>query len=148
MQKLISENIFSRIKLALKNKKKNSDWARVDEPDTFLKSFEFAIYGLFITAFLMLLAWAFMINDPVHWIAQLLASTNTPAPFAERYASFGAALIFLVNLVVTIVFIMFANPDHSDIVEMISDLDSNFQERIVELDNKVSERLDEITRNA
>jgi hypothetical protein len=142
-----SGNIFTRIRAALKNKKKNPDWARVDEPETLLMGSQYAIFGVMITAFLVIIAWTAMIGDPIQWIAHFLFTLNSTLPFDQLLASFGGALIVLINMLVTVIFILFAPASNDDIVEMVSDLDANIQERIVEFESGVNERLDEIKRN-
>lgn len=150
-QEKVSGNIFSRsfarIRTALKNRKKNPGWARVEEPETFLRDAQMVIYGVTITAFLVIFTWVAMIGSPIQWVAHFLYAMNSTLPFDQLYASFGVALIVLINVVVTVIFIMFANSNNDDIVEMISDLDANLQERIVEFENSVNTRLDEIKRN-
>jgi low affinity Fe/Cu permease len=146
-QEKVSGNFLARIRAALKNRKKNPDWARVDEPETLLKGSQFAIFGVMITAFLVIITWTVMIGDPVQWIAHFLFALHSPLPFNQLLASFGVAVIVLINMLVTVIFILFAPVNNDDIVEMISDLDANIQERIVELENGTNEKLDEIKRN-
>jgi hypothetical protein len=146
-QEKVSGNIFTRIRTALKNRRKNPDWARVDEPETLLMGSQYAIFGVMITAFLIIITWTVMIGDPVQWVAHFLIALNSPLPFNQQLASFGAAVIVLINMLVTVIFILFAPASNDDVVEMISDLDANIQDRIVEFENGVNERLDEIKRN-
>jgi hypothetical protein len=147
IQEKLSGNIFTRIREWKKNRKKNPDWARVEEPETILRDAQIVIYGIVITAFLVLAAWTVMIASPVQWIARFLSSLHSPLPFDQLYASFGISVIVLINVFVTVVWVMFGQASHDDIVEMISDMDSNTQERIVELENSVNEKLEAIHRN-
>lgn len=126
-------------------KKKNPDWARVEEPDTIIKPVTFAVFGVLITAFLVLLTYSMMMNSPIEMIAYFLASFD--GEFNELYASFGVALIVLTNLLVTVLFMFFAPADNDDLVEMISDMDANTQERLVELENSVTEHLNRIAQD-
>lgn len=135
-------SIFKRI---FNNKKKNPDWARVEEPDTFLQASLFGVIGVVITAFLVLLAYSLMMNSPIEMIAYYLASFD--GEFNELYASFGVAIIVLTNLFVTVLFMFFAPVSNDDIIEMIADLDANTQERFVELENNVTEHLNRIAQD-
>lgn len=140
----IKKNNLSKIFAALKNKKKNPDWARIEEPDVLLKNFEYVIYGVVITAFLVLLTWGVMSASPIIWIAQFLASLNSSLPFEQQLAAFGAAVIILINMLLTVIFMIFAPASNDDVVEMVSDLDGNIQDRIVELENTFNEQLNSI----
>jgi hypothetical protein len=128
-------------------RKKNPDWARVEEPDEIIKPVLFGIVGMTIAAFSMMAAWTMMTISPMEWIASFLVSLHSDLPFEKLYATFASAVIVLVDLLIMIVFIFFGTPDNGDVIEMISDLDSNTQERIVELDNTLNEKLDAIKRN-
>lgn len=134
-------NFFKRF-LAKKNGKKNPDWARVEEPDRF-DNLYLAIIGTVLTGFLMLLAYLVMSNNMIDLIAQYLASFNTTLTFNERLTIFGMGLIMFINLSITLLFLA-APVSNDDIVEMISDLDSNTQERLVELEHNVTEHLNHI----
>jgi len=139
-------NFFKRIFNLRKAAKKNPDWARVEEPDTIARPAVFGIFGMLIAGFSVLAAILIMTTSPIEMIARFLASFNSTLAFPELYAAFGAALIALCDLVVATVFMMFAPADHDDIVEMISDLDANMQERIVELEASFNEKLSAIER--
>lgn len=137
-------NLFKRFAVSLKNKKKNPEWARVDEPDTIARPAVFAVFGMLIIAFTVLLAFIVMTTSPVHAVAAFLASLHSSLPFNQLYAAFGAALIVMIDLVVMTLFMLLSPADNDDLVEMISDLDANLQERIVELENSVNEKLEVI----
>jgi len=137
-------NIFKRFTSTLKNKKKNPDWARVDEPDSIARPAVFAIFGVMIAAFSVLMAFAVMTTSPAHVVASFLVSLHSELSFTQLYAAFGGALIVMIDLVVTTIFMMFSPADNDDIVEMLSDLDANVQERIVELEQSFNEKLNEI----
>jgi hypothetical protein len=53
-------------------------------------------------------------------------------------------VIVMVDLMVATIFMFFSTADNDDVIEMISDLDANFQERIVELENSFNEKLENI----
>lgn len=127
-------NFFKRL-FAARPRKKNPDWARVEEPDTIARPAMFAIFGVLITGFSMLAAFIVMTSDPIVLIAQFLASFGDD--FTSIYAAFGAALIALVNLFIVTLFMFMAPADNDDVVEMISDLDANTQERFVEMENTI-----------
>lgn len=135
-------NLFKRLFTAKKSAKKNPDWARVEEPDTILKPVTFAVFGVLITSFLVILTYSMMMNSPIEMIAYFLASFD--GEFNELYASFAVALIVLTNLLVTVLFMFFSPADNDDIVEMLRDLDANFQERMVEHEQNTSEHLNRI----
>ncbi len=139
-----STNLFKRIAVSLKSKKKNPDWARVEEPDAIARPALFAIFGMVIIGFSVLTAFVVMTSSPAYVIASFLVSLNSDIPFPQLYAAFGAALIVMIDLVVMTIFLMFAPADNDDIIEMISDLDSNTQERLVELEQSVGMKVDEL----
>lgn len=144
----MKQNIFKR--LFTKSEKKNPDWARIEEPDTIIQPVQVGVIGVVITAFCMLFAYSVMTNSLMEWIASYLVqmqSNNPTATFTDLYAAFTAAIVFFAHLLVTVWFLFFMSASNDDIVEMISDLDSNTQERIVELDNTLNEKLDTIIRN-
>jgi low affinity Fe/Cu permease len=149
--KINSENIYNRLRAAMKNnlkkKKKNPDWARVEEPDMIVRPFTFIVVATILTAFLMLFTMNIMNGSLVYWAASFLTSLHSPLPFTQLYASFGVAIVFFACFVFILLVSIQMQPDNDDIVEMISDLDANIQERIVELDNKIDEKFDAITRN-
>jgi hypothetical protein len=140
---MATTNIFKRIF----TRKKNPDWARINEPDEVAKPVVYGLFGVFIMAFSVLAAFNMLTVSPVHWVAYFLASFNSDLPFNYQLAAFGAALIVLIDLVVLTVFLMFAPADNSELADMISELDNNTQERLVELEHTFSEQLDEIKRN-
>src|SRR5689334_5733732 len=145
--KNIPGNFFTRIRASLKNRKKNPDWARVEEPDMIMRPVQFIIMSLILISFLMLFAIYLMNGNLVQWVAAFLFSLNSPLSFTELYAAFSAAIVFLICFPVMLLLILTMQPDNDDIVEMMSDLDANFQERIVELENNVNEKLDAIKRD-
>lgn len=136
---MTTTNIFKR--------KKNPEWARINEPDEVAKPLVYGIFGVFIMAFSVLAAFNVLTISPVHWVAHFLASFNSDLPFDYQLAALGAALIVLIDLVVLTVFLMFAPADNNELADMISELDDNTQERIVELEQTFNEKLDEIKRN-
>jgi hypothetical protein len=139
---MTATNIFKR--LAARNKNKNPDWARVEEPDTIVKPVWIGVVGLVIAAFSMLAAWNVMTISPIDWIAYFLVSLHSTMPFTQLYAAFTSAVIVMVDLMVATIFMFFSTADNDDVIEMISDLDANFQERIVELENSFNEKLENI----
>lgn len=142
---MATTNIFKRIF----TRKKNPDWARINEPDEVTKPLVYALFGMVFMSFSALVALNVltMPMSPVHWVAYFLASFNSDLPFNYQLAAFGAALIVLIDLFVLTVFLMFAPADNSELADMISKLDDNTQERFVELEHTFIERLDEIKRN-
>lgn len=139
-------NPLKRFFASVKTRKKNPDWARVEEPDQIARPAMYAIFGVLITGFSMLTAFIVMTNDPIVLIAGFLSSFGSD--FASVYAAFGAALIALCDLFVATLFMLLAPADNDDVVEMISDLDANIQERIVELENNFNERIDRVEANS
>jgi hypothetical protein len=139
---MTATNIFKR--LAARNKNKNPDWARVEEPDTIVKPVWIGVVGLVIAAFSMLAAWNVMTISPIDWIAYFLVSLHSTMPFTQLYAAFTSAVIVMVDLMVATIFMFFSTADNDDVIEMISDLDANFQERIVEHENSFNEKLENI----
>lgn len=137
---MTATTFFKRLITPRKNK--NPDWARVEEPDTIVKPVWLGIVGMVIAAFSMLAAWNVMTVSPIEWIATFLVSLNSEMPFDQLYAAFTSAVIVLVDLLVITIFMFFSTPDNDDVIEMISDLDSNIQERIVELENSFNEKLE------
>jgi hypothetical protein len=135
-------NFFKRL-IARKDAKKNPDWARVEEPDRF-DMVTLSLIGIIITAFLILLAQIVLTNNMVEVTAYYLASFDTAMTFNERLAALGVGLITFINLFITMIFVLFAPVSNDDIVEMISDMDANTQERFVELENNVTEHLNRI----
>ncbi len=136
-------SIFKRF---FNSKKKNSDWARVEEPDRF-DMVSLSIVGIVLTAFLMMLAQFMMTNNIVELIARYLASFDVPLTFNERLAVLGMGLIVFINLLITLIFVFFAPVSNDDIVEMLSDLDANFQERLVEHEASTTEHLNRIAQD-
>lgn len=137
-----SANFFKRI-FTRTSSRKNPDWARVEEPDRF-DVLVLSLIGIVFTGFLVLLAQFALTNDLIELTARYLASFDNGMTFSERLAAFGAGLIVFINLFITVVFVVFAQVGNDDIVEMISDMDANTQERIVELENTMSEWLQKI----
>lgn len=135
-------NLFKRF--AKKDRKKNPDWSRIEEPDEIVKPMLIGIIGIVIAAFSMMTAWNVMTTSPTVWIATFLASLNSPLPFPQLYATFASAVIVMIDLFVTTIYIFFNVPGNEDVIEMISDLDSNIQERIVELENGLNQKIDAI----
>lgn len=137
----------SRVISFLKRRKKNPDWARVDEPDNILPSFMIMIFGFIVSVLSMMAAYSFMTGALENWIASFLAAQTTDLPFNQLYAAFTAVLVLLIDFLILFALSVFRVADHDDIVEMVSDLDENIQERIVELENTLTERLDRIIQN-
>jgi predicted PurR-regulated permease PerM len=130
----------------LKTRKKNPDWARVDEPDNILPSFTIMIFGLILAVIWAMVAYAFMTGQIESAIAHILAAQKTDLTFDQLYAAFTSVVILLISIFVLFALSLFRVADNDDIVEMISDLDENVQERIVELESNVTERLERIER--
>jgi hypothetical protein len=128
----------------LKTRKKNPDWARVDEPDNILPTFMIMIFGLIISVFWMMIAYAFMTGQVETGIASFLSALKVDLPFDQLYATLTAVVILLINVLILFAGSAFRVASNDDIVEMISDLDENLQERIVELEQNVTTRLDRI----
>lgn len=144
----MKQNILKRF--FVKPAKKNPDWARIEEPNTIIQPVQVGVIGVVITAFCMLFAYSVMTNSLMEWIAYYLVQlqlNNPLATFTELYAAFTVAIVFFAHLLVTVWFLFFMPASNDDIVEMISDLDSNTQERIVELENTFNEKLDRIINN-
>lgn len=135
---------LSRFKTFLKTRKKNPDWARVDEPDNILPSFMIMVIGLALSVASAFFAYAFMTGQIETALAKILIQMN--GDYEQNYATLTAVLIVFIQLVIAFGTSLFRVPDGDDLVEMISDLDENHQERLVELENKIDERLGKIER--
>lgn len=132
----------------LKGRKKNPDWARVDEPDNILPSMMMFVVGFFVTVGMAMLAYVIMNESLAVWIGTFIALQHSALPFADQLAAFTAVVIVLLNVVIITAFAILRPADGDDIVEMLSDLDENTQERIVELEHTVDERIARIEQDA
>jgi predicted PurR-regulated permease PerM len=139
---------FAEFKHHMRSRKKDPTWSRVDEPDNIIPSFMILIFGMVMSAFSMMFVYAFMTGAIETWIAQFLAAQHSTQSFNELYAAFTASLVFLIDFVILFAISLFRVADGDDIVEMISDLDANTQERIVELEQTIDARLLKIENEA
>jgi len=141
----------SRIRTAIAKRQARSKrlWARVEEPDQIIRPFWFGLFTLVFTALASMMIYNLFTVDggPVTWIASLLATTANGSQYSQVYAAFGIALISLINLTIYSVYAFFAHADEDDVIEMISDLDANIQERLTEIENGITTRLDKIDSN-
>lgn len=147
---MYTTNLFKNFLVRVKknqSKKKNQDWARVEEPDTIIKPMMYLLVAIVIAGFSMLAAFQLMTKSPIEMIAYFLVSLHSDLPFEQLYAAFGSALIAMIDLTVMSLFLFLPSLENDDVIEMISDLDANIQERIVEFESSINERLDAITRN-
>lgn len=136
------------LRAKLKGRKKNPDWSRVDEPDNILPSFMMFIVGFFVTIALAMFAYAFMNDSLAVWIGTFLALQHSALPFVDQLAAFTAIVIVLLNVIIITAFAILRPADGDDLVEMISDLDENINERIAEFEHTVDERIRLIEQDA
>lgn len=138
---------IARFRLALKRHKKNPDWARIQEPDTFIPPFVLLIFTLVITASAGMINYAFA--EP-GTLERMIAAYLAPfiavgdQSFAQVYAVFTFATLAIIESLVFTFIAILQPPDNDDLAEMIRDLDDNTQERIVELEHTMDERLSHI----
>jgi hypothetical protein len=125
-------------------KKKNADWARIEEPESllrgiFLSALVIVLNGLFATLAANLLSSP---DDAMMRFATWLKIYGND--FNTAYASFSIALLSLINMLLLVIFLVFGHSDEDDVVEMISDLDAAINERLAEVEHTINERLDDI----
>lgn len=135
-------------RLQMRNsKRKNPDWSRIDEPDTFLQPFVLLMFTLAITAFAGMVNFAFAEPGSLETsIAEFLTPYVTAGrPFYQVYGAFTFALLAIVEAAAYMFIAIMGEPDHHGIVGMIDDLDVNTQDRIAELDKDLQDRLDQIS---
>lgn len=141
--------ITQRFRSLIANRKqnKNPDWARIEEPENFLKNVELTFIVLIITGLFGSLAMHFLASpaDAVTGFANFLHQYGDD--FNKVYASFSVALLAMVNLLLLVIFILFGHSDEDDVVEMLADFDAAFNERIAEVEQSVNEKLDTIINN-
>lgn len=135
-----TSTLIKRFVSMRKNKQKNPDWARVEEPDTIIRPATFGVFGLVVVALSVWLAWIVMTTSPIDAIANFLVSLHSDMPFTQLYAAFASALIVMIDLLVMTIFLFFSNAGNDDVIEMIRDLDTNTQERLVEFENTMREK--------
>ena len=125
-------------------KKKNADWARIEEPDSLLRGIFLSVVVLLLTGFFSALAMNLLISpdDALMRFASWLKIYGND--FNAAYASFSIALISLINMLLLVVFLVFGHSDEDDVVEMLSDLDAAINERLAEVEHTINERLDDI----
>jgi uncharacterized membrane protein len=125
-------------------RKKNPDWSRIEEPENFLKNVFLTVITLIITGVLGTLAINILSSpdDALVRFANFLH--NYGDDFNKVYAAFSVALMAMVNLLVLIIFIMFGHSDEDDVVEMLSDFDAAFNERLAETEHILGEKLDDL----
>jgi len=134
---------FKRTKALNAKRKKNPDWSRIDAPDTFLQPFVLLMFVLFISVFAGMANYAFAEPGSLEYdIARFLVPFIEPGQsFYQVYAVFTFAVLVLVELVVYSLMAVMGEPDHHDIIGMITDLDCNTQDRIAELERTVDDRM-------
>lgn len=136
---------LTRFRALLRLKKtKADDNIERHEPDRILPAAVDFIFGMVMTAFLMMFTYAFMNGSMAVWIGTYLAEQNSAFGFEDRFAAFTAASIALVNLIVITGVALTRVPNNEDVVETIGDLGDEINERFVELENRVDEKLSRI----
>jgi hypothetical protein len=138
--------LTSRFKSFIANRKqnKNPDWARIEEPENFLKNTFLTVIVLVLTGLFGALAANILASpdEAMLRFVQFLRGYGTD--FDKVYASFSVALIAMINLLLLVIFIVFGHSDEDDVVEMLSDFDAAINERIAEVEHTITERLDDI----
>lgn len=130
----------------LRRKRRADDDIERPEPDRFLGVFQDFIFGIVITAFLMMFAYLLMNGSMAEWIGNFLAHQDNSFTFDERFAAFTAVLILLVNMVVIFGVALTRVPDNEDVVDAIGDQSDELNERFAELENRVDARLEHILK--
>lgn len=125
-------------------KKKNADWARIEEPDTLLRGVFLSVAVLVITGLFSALAMNFLVSPDDALIRFALFLKGYGNNFSTTYANFSIALITLINLTLLVIFIVLGHSDEDDVIEMISDLDAAFNERLSEMEHVIVNRIDDL----
>jgi len=129
---------LTRLRLALRRRKPNADDnIERPEPDRLFGVFQDFIFGIVLTAFFMMIAYAFMTDIMAEWIGTFLAAQNNAFNFEERLAAFTSVLIALINLVVIFGVALTRIPDNEDLVDAVGDLGEEIDERFMELEHEV-----------
>jgi len=139
---------YQKLRAAIKRSKaKGRDNIERSEPDEFTPAIVDIVAGVFLTAFFMMFAYAFMNGSLAVWIGTFLATQRSPLPYEELIAVFTAAVIALCNLVVISAIMVSRTADNDDVVEVVNDLGDQIDERFAEFENRVDDRLEKIEDN-
>lgn len=136
---------LTRFRALLRIKKaKADDNIERHEPDRIVPATMDFVFGMVMTAFFMMFAYAFMNGSMAEWIGTFLAHQDNAFGFEDRFAAFTAACIALVNLIVITGVALTRVPNNEDVVEVIGDLSDEINERFAELENRIAQQLDMI----
>jgi hypothetical protein len=112
-----------------------------------------SVFGLGLTAFLMMLAWAMVgpTGELAEWIARFFITANHSVSdtmtFGAMLKSFGVAVILFANLTLTIFFVIMNEPENSDVLDTMEEMDDRIMARLAEVSYEANERLDLLIRN-
>jgi hypothetical protein len=140
----LSNRIRSFLIKANRNVKKNKDWARIEEPDNFLKNVFITIIVMVLTGLFGSLALNILASPDEAMLRFVQFLRSYGSDFNTVYASFSVALLAMINVLLLVIFIVFGHSDEDDVVEMLSDFDAAINERIAEVEHTINERLDDI----
>lgn len=136
---------LTRFRALLRLKKtKADDNIERHEPDRIIPATVDFIFGMVMTAFLMMFTYVLMNGSLAMWIGTFLAHQDNAFGFEDRFAAFTAACIALVNLIVITGVALTRVPNNEDIVETLGDLGDEINERFAEFENRVDEKLTRI----
>lgn len=139
--------LFTRLRLAVRKRRRAADDnIERHEPDRIIPVFMDFLFGIVITAMLAMLAYSFMNGSMANWIANFLAAQDNAFTFEERFAAFTAILIVLTNMVIIFGIALTRVPDNEDVIETISDLGEEIDERFAEFENRTANEIDQVRK--
>lgn len=140
-----SLRLFSRLRAALRLRKAKADNdIERPEPDRIIPAVQDIVFGVVITAFLMMISYSIMNGSMAEWIGTFLAHQDSAYGFEERFAAFTAACVALVSMVVIFGVSLSREPGGDDIVDAIGDLADETNERFAEFEDRVNTQLDQM----
>lgn len=130
-------------------RRKNPDWSRISEPDTFIQPFTLLIYELLITVTAGMINYTFATPGSLETaIARFLVPYIKPGQsFWQTYAVFTFALVALIEMIAFTFIASIGEPDHHDLAGMILSLDESTQSHISDLDETTNSQLDQISKD-
>lgn len=136
---------LTRFRALLRLKKtKADDNIERHEPDRIIPATVDFVFGMVMTAFFMMFAYAFMNGSMAEWIGTFLAHQDNAFGFEDRFAAFTASCIALVNLIVITGVALTRVPNNEDVIEAIGDLSDEINERFAEFEHRVDQTLSRI----
>lgn len=131
-------------------KSKATDDIERSEPETILQSTQDAVFGFFLAAVWSMVAYAFMTDQAVEFLARILIVMR--GPFEERLAVLTAVLVLFADVLVAFAVAINREPGGNDIVDVVNDLGGQIDERFAEQEErmaaelaKANKRLDELS---